>query len=65
MHVAIVDQPGFLIGVTIAAAGEGGHRPIETPIGAAGKPLGVGVFPRPATTTRWCRRGHESVPRAD
>ena len=32
VHVAVVDQPRLLAGIGIAAAGEGGHVPIITPI---------------------------------
>jgi hypothetical protein len=38
MHVAVVDQPAFA-GVGIAAAGEGGHAPVNPPNRGQGKPL--------------------------
>jgi hypothetical protein len=43
VDIAPVDQPCLLVGVTVAAAGEGGHGPIEALIGRTGKPLGIGA----------------------
>jgi hypothetical protein len=43
-HVIIVDVPAFLAGVFREAAGESRHADMIPPIGAAGKPLGVGTL---------------------
>jgi hypothetical protein len=37
LDIAVIDQPGFLSSVEIAAAGESGHGPMKAPRDATGK----------------------------
>jgi hypothetical protein len=64
VDVAVVDKPGLLMGIRIAAACELGHAQMIPPIMPAVKPLDVGPSPRGPTMARgaavdalFCRAG--------